>query len=43
MLGLGVSLGIAIIGGLVAGFVASRSFTSPPEELFDDRDNWTDV
>lgn len=42
MAGLGLSLGLAIVGGLIGGFLASRSWTCPPEELYDDRDNWTD-
>jgi len=37
---LGTSLGLAIAGGLLAGFIASLPFFQPPKELFDDRENW---
>jgi len=37
---LGTTLGLAIIGGLIAGFIASLPFFQPPKELFDDRENW---
>ena len=40
---LGVSLGLALFGGLVAGFIASRSFFQAPHELFDDTEHWHEV
>ena len=43
MASIGLTLGLAIVGGLIAGFIASRSWFQPPHILFDDRDNFSDV
>lgn len=43
MAGLGVSVGLAIVTGIFAGFIASRSFFKNPVLLFDDRDNFGPV
>jgi ammonium transporter Rh len=41
--GVFVTLGLAIVTGLFAGFIASRPFFEPPTILFDDRDNYADA
>ena len=40
--GLGICLGIAIGGGLLTGFIASREWFMPPpvDALFDDKHHW---
>ncbi len=43
MAALGVSVGIAISSGLLAGFIASRPIFRAPSVLFDDRDNMVGV
>jgi len=40
--GLGVTIGIAIISGIVGGFISSRAFFLPPKELFEDSEHWYD-
>jgi len=39
---IGVSVGISIVSGIFAGFIASRSIFLPPKELFDDSEHWYD-
>lgn len=43
MAGVALSFGIAVIGGVLAGFIASRSYFSEPSILFSDDDNFLDV
>ena len=38
---MGVTLGISIVTGLAAGFIASRSVFLPPVHYFDDREVFT--
>ena len=40
--GLGLTLGIGIVSGVLGGFIASRQFFEPPKELFDDTEHWHD-
>ena len=40
---LGVSLGLALLGGIVAGFICNLSFFQAPDLLFDDTENWAEV
>lgn len=39
---MGVSLGLAIVGGLIGGLIASRPYFDPPKHLFDDVEHWHD-
>lgn len=43
MAGIGVTLGISIVSGLFAGFIASRSYFQEPDKLFTDDVNFSDV
>jgi len=36
-------LGLAILGGLVAGLVCQLSYFEPPKHLFDDTEHWHEV
>ena len=38
-----VTLALAIIGGCIAGLVASRGIFKEPAHLFDDVENWDEV
>jgi len=38
----GLSIGLGIMGGVIAGAITSLPFFEKPFVLFDDRDNWTD-
>lgn len=41
--GIGLTFGLAILGGLIGGSIASREWFDRPSILFDDRLNWHDI
>ena len=38
-----MTIGLAIVGGIIAGFITSRSFFKGPDEFFHDKEHWTEV